>query len=84
MLRFGYYFLNGKLVVYDVTLEYTQGHRHFVATLSENPKIRFTAVRPETAVQRLKDFMEFGNELPTLAGVTWMPKRVNATSRKTS
>lgn len=81
MIRFGFYYLKGKMIVYDVTVEYLQGHRQFVATLSECPSLRFTAVRPETAVESLKDFLAFGKELPTLANVTWMPPRIESPTK---
>ena len=57
MIRFGTFTLNDKLVVYDVTKELVHGHHVWVASLSENPAIRFVAVRPETAVERLKQHL---------------------------
>lgn len=53
MVRFGYLYLNGRLTIYDVSLELRDGHPMYVAALSEDPSIHFVSPRAETAVQRL-------------------------------
>ncbi len=74
MIRFGFFYLNGRLTVYDVTLECVQGRLVYVAALSEDPRIRFQAVRQENAVEQLKAYMaelaQPGHRAPS---VTWMP-----------
>ena len=69
MIRFGTFNLNNRLVVYDVTQELVHGHSVWVASLSENPAVRFVAVRPETAVERLRQHLVAASrpaELPWL------------------
>lgn len=69
MIRFGYFRLNGRLVIYDITEELIHGHRHWVASLSENPEIHFTAIRPVHAVENLKQYLEEAAQ----PAVTWLP-----------
>jgi hypothetical protein len=54
MIRFGHYYLEGRLIVFDLTLEEDGGRVHYVAAWSEHPEIAFRAVRPEVAVARLR------------------------------
>jgi hypothetical protein len=54
MIRFGHYYLDGRLIVFDLTLEEQGGRVLYVAAWSEHPEIAFRAVRPETAIERLR------------------------------
>lgn len=58
MIRFGYFYLNGRLTVYDVCLEMRQGRAIYVASLSEDPRVCFGAVRAEHAVAQLREYLE--------------------------
>ncbi|MNS04254.1 hypothetical protein D3C72_356090 [compost metagenome] len=73
MIRFGFFYLNGRLTVYDVTLECVHGRLVYVAALSEDPRIRFQAVRQENAVEQLKAYMAELAQPSHRAAVTWMP-----------
>lgn len=73
MIKFGYFYLNGRLTIYDVTPEVRQGHRVYVAALSDDPRISFAAVRAETAVFQLKDYLERVTRGPSQPAVTWLP-----------
>ena len=68
-IKFGTYYLHGQLVVYDVCLEERHGRRYYVASLSEDPRISFAAVRPEHAVEQLKAHLAH----QARAHVTWLP-----------
>ncbi|MEB3223741.1 MAG: hypothetical protein VKS61_16825 [Candidatus Sericytochromatia bacterium] len=57
MIRFGHYYLDGQLIVFDLTLEDWGGRTQYVAAWSEHPEVAFRAVRPETAIERLKAHM---------------------------
>lgn len=72
MIKFGYFYLNGKLTIYDVSIEVRQGHQLYVAALSEDPRISFAAVRAETAVLMLKDHLEHMSR-QRQPSVTWLP-----------
>lgn len=76
MIRFGFFYIKGEMVIYDLTVDTTQGYTAYVATLSANTAIAYKAVRPETAIERLRDYLEHGTSQPTLARVTWTPTRV--------
>lgn len=76
MIRFGFFYIKGEMVIYDLTIDTTQGYTAYVATLSANTAIAYKAVRPETAIERLRDYLEHGTSQPTLERVTWMPTRV--------
>lgn len=82
MIRFGFYYLKGKMVIYDLTVDTTAGYTAYVAALSENPEIAFRAVRPETAVERLREYLEYGTSQPTLERVTWMPAQAQLPGRR--
>ena len=69
MIRFGYFRLNGRLVVFDVTEEIISGHRYCVASLSEDPRVRFHAVRPTNAIEKLRQHLEQASQ----PSVTWLP-----------
>ena len=53
MLRFGFLYVDGRFLVYDVSQEQVQGRTLYVAALSHAPQVRFAAVRPENAVDQL-------------------------------
>ena len=73
MIRFGHFYLGDKLTVYDVTLEVIQGRRLFVATLSEDPRVSFRAVRAENAVAQLKSHLAQQSPRPAFTPrVTWV------------
>ena len=74
MIKFGYFYLNGRLTIYDVTPEVRQGHRVYVASLSDDPRISFAAVRAESAVYQLKDYLERTCRVPQQPVVTWLPE----------
>ena len=76
MIRFGFFYIKGKMVIYDLCLEDVGGHTMYVATLSESPAIAFKAVRPETAIERLREWLHHGTLQPTLEKVTWMPTQL--------
>lgn len=63
-MRFGYFYLNGRFTVYDVTIEVVGGHRVHVATLSENPVMRCLAGTPDEAVERLKQYLTMAVSAP--------------------
>ena len=73
MIRFGYLYLNGKLTVYDVCLEMRHGRPTWVASLSEDPRVNFSAVRAETAAQMLKEHLEYQAKFAPKPSVTWIP-----------
>lgn len=73
MIRFGYLYLNGKLTVYDVCLESRHGRPVWVASLSEDPRVNFSAVRAETAIQQLKEHLEYHAKYAPKPTVTWLP-----------
>ncbi len=81
MIRFGFFYLKGKMVIYDLTVDTEAGYTAFVATLSANTAVAFRAVRPETAIDRLREFLEYGTLQPTLEKVTWMPTQVTLPAR---
>ena len=64
MIRFGYFYIQGKMVIYDLTMDTEAGYTAFVATLSENTAIAFRAIRPETAIERLREWLEYGSTRP--------------------
>lgn len=55
MLSFGHFYLNGVFVLFDVARESVAGHTRYVVSLSADPRIFCTAVRPESAVQALEE-----------------------------
>lgn len=73
MIRFGYFYLNGRLTIYDISTEVVHGRPVVVAALSEDPRICFQAIRAEHAVEQLKAYMtELAAQAPRPA-VTWFP-----------
>ncbi|MEB3197452.1 MAG: hypothetical protein VKP62_09645 [Candidatus Sericytochromatia bacterium] len=58
MIRFGFYFLRDKLIVFDLSIDVFGDRPIFVAALSENPAIQFRAMRAETAIERLKNHLD--------------------------
>lgn len=84
MIRFGYFYLQGKLTVYDVDVDSGLGYTAYVASLSEQPGIAFRAVRPETAVARLRAYLETGMNGPVLEKVTGLPARAAGGYRSSS
>ena len=76
MIRFGYLYVNGKLTIFDVSKDESFGYTCYVAALSEDPAIAFRSVRPETAIEKLCDYLEHGTGAPTLSRVTWQPEQV--------
>jgi hypothetical protein len=82
MIRFGFFYIQGEMVIYDLTIDTTAGYAAFVATLSADTTIAFRAVRPETAIERLREYLERrAVAMPTLEKVTWMPTRVELPGR---
>lgn len=75
MIRFGYFYLNGRLTIYDISTEIVHGRPVVVAALSEDPRICFSAVRAEHAVEQLKVYLAELASRPRPA-VTWMPGTV--------
>jgi hypothetical protein len=73
MIRFGYFYLNGRLTIYDVSTELVHGRPLFVAALSEDPRICFRAVRAEHAVEQLKAYLVEVASHPNRTAVTWLP-----------
>ena len=73
MIRFGYFHLNGRLTVYDISTELVYGRPMFVAALSEDPRICFRAIRAEHAVELLKAYLAEHAVRPAPATVTWFP-----------
>ncbi|MNT92071.1 hypothetical protein D3C72_2332860 [compost metagenome] len=63
-MRFSYFYVNGRFTLYDIALETVGGHHVYVASLSENPAVRFIAVRPEAAVEQLKAFVKQAASAP--------------------
>lgn len=76
MIRFGFFYLNGRLTVYDVSTEWVHGRQMFVAALSEDPRICFRAIRPENAIEQLKGYMADRARAASHANVTWLPNSV--------
>ncbi|HEY9721999.1 MAG TPA: hypothetical protein V6D47_08285 [Oscillatoriaceae cyanobacterium] len=58
MIRFGYFYLNGRLTVYDVSVEQRHGRSVYVAALSEDPRVCFAAIRPEHAIEQLREYLD--------------------------
>ena len=73
MIRFGFFYLNGRLTVYDVSLEWVHGRPMFVAALSEDPRICFRAIRPENAIEQLQAYLVELTRPGRRPAVTWMP-----------
>lgn len=71
MIRFGHFYLNGKLMIYDVSLELIQGRRLFVASLSEDPRVSVKAVRLENAVQQLQSHLSSAPQPRFTPRVSW-------------
>lgn len=59
MVQFGYLYLNGKLTIYDVTMEVRAGRVMYVASLSEDPGVNYAAIRLDAAVQQLTEFLVY-------------------------
>lgn len=53
MLQFGFVRIQGRLMVYEVTLEHWGGRDVYVATRSDDPRVRFSADAPAAAVAQL-------------------------------
>lgn len=72
MMRFGFFTLNGRLTVYDVTQEWLHGRPVFVAALSEDPRVCFKAVRQENAVAQLEAYLTDLTRPGRRPAVTWI------------
>jgi hypothetical protein len=72
MMRFGFFTLNGRLTVYDVTQEWLHGRPVFVAALSEDPRVCFKAVRQENAVAQLEAYLTDLTHPGRRPAVTWI------------
>lgn len=75
MMQFGYFYLNGRLTIYDVSLEVRQGRRVYVASLSEDPRVSFASLRAENAVMQLREYLETFKRARRQPMVSWMPQR---------
>jgi hypothetical protein len=73
MIRFGYFYLNGRLTIYDVSVELVHGRPMMVASLSEDPRICFRAIRAEHAVEQLKAYLAQLTAQAPRPAVTWFP-----------
>ena len=58
MIRFGHFYTGNRFVVYDLAAETVYGQLRWIATLSENPAIRFDGVDPDDAVAALRRYVE--------------------------
>lgn len=58
MIRFGHFYIGCRFVVYDLAIEAVGGQLRWIATLSENPTIRFDEADPENAVAALQRYLE--------------------------
>ena len=81
MIRFGYFYLNGRLTIYDVAVELNHGRQVYVASLSEDPRICFRAIRIEHAVEQLKAYMQDATAPRRRARVTWLPESATPSAR---
>lgn len=57
---FGHFYVGATFVLYDVCVERVAGRRRYVASLSGDPRVHFSAPDPIEAVGRLKAFVSDG------------------------